>query len=213
MSAKGEQRPESFGLIVLDSLARPLEPRQVILKRGAYRIQVGCTQVLVRRLRILTGHPHSVALATSPVKQSLWLVSWTGSAGGQLGAALQPESSQEVFVEFHPNRVAGVDIRLGDPRSFAASSSAQGGSIPFRISGKRFQRRRELLAHGPNTNRSSRVLVWPPGYTPIRGAWAPSFPAQSSALARRRRLDLGGSSRYVPLSRWWRSSQSLWWPT
>ncbi len=43
-----------------------------------------------------------------------------------LGAALQAKSGQEIVVEFHPNRVAGVDLGLGDPRSVAAIHPLQG---------------------------------------------------------------------------------------
>jgi hypothetical protein len=47
--------------------------------------------------------------------------------------------------------VAGVDLRLRDPSSFAASSFVQGGCESLRVSGNPFQRRRELLARGPDT--------------------------------------------------------------
>ncbi len=51
-------------------------------------------------------------------------------------------------MQFHPDRVAGVDLRLGDPGLFAASSSIQGGRVPFGVSGKARQRDGERFAHG-----------------------------------------------------------------
>ena len=52
----GQQRPESFGLVALDALSRPVEPGHVVLERGSHRSQVRCSQPLVRRLRVLVGH-------------------------------------------------------------------------------------------------------------------------------------------------------------
>ena len=63
LAREPEQRSEVRRPIVLDSLVRPIEPRHVVLERGSYRIQVGCAQLLVGRLRVLVGHPHSVPLA------------------------------------------------------------------------------------------------------------------------------------------------------
>ena len=51
-------------------------------------------------------------------------------------------------MKFHPDCVAGVDLRLGDPRLFAAISSIQGGPVPFRVPGKARQRNGERFAHG-----------------------------------------------------------------
>jgi hypothetical protein len=45
----------------------------------------------------------------------------------QLGATLQAKSGQKIFVEFHPHRMAGVDLGLGDPGSFATIHFVQGG--------------------------------------------------------------------------------------
>jgi hypothetical protein len=64
-----------------------------------------------------------------------------------LPAALEAESSQKVLVEFHPDRMAGVDLGLGDPRSFAAVRPDQGCFVSFGISGKSVQRRCEPLAY------------------------------------------------------------------
>jgi hypothetical protein len=55
-----EQRPESFGLVALDSPARPLESSHMILERGSHRIQVRCAQLLVSRLRVLVWHANSL---------------------------------------------------------------------------------------------------------------------------------------------------------
>ena len=52
----GEQRSEAFGLITLDSLARPLQPRHVVLEGGAYRVQMCCAQLRVGQLRVMVGH-------------------------------------------------------------------------------------------------------------------------------------------------------------
>jgi len=51
-----QQRAESFGLVALDALVRPVEPGHVILERGSHCSQVRCPQPLVRRLRIIVGH-------------------------------------------------------------------------------------------------------------------------------------------------------------
>jgi hypothetical protein len=55
-----EQRPETFGPVALDPLARPVEPRHMVLERAAHRIQVRCAQTLVGRPPVLTGHADSV---------------------------------------------------------------------------------------------------------------------------------------------------------
>ena len=54
-----QQRAESFGLVALDALLRPVEPGHVILERGSHRSQVRCAQPLIRRLRIIAGHASS----------------------------------------------------------------------------------------------------------------------------------------------------------
>ena len=56
----GEQRSESFGLITLDPLARPLQPSQVVLEGGAYRVHMCYAQLLVGQLRVMVGHTHSL---------------------------------------------------------------------------------------------------------------------------------------------------------
>ena len=73
LARESEQRPESFGPVALDPLARPVQPRHVVLERGAYRVQVRRAQLLVGRLRVVVGHAHSVSLATSAIKQSIRL--------------------------------------------------------------------------------------------------------------------------------------------
>ena len=77
LAREREQRPEAFGPVALDSLARPLKPRNVVLERSAYRVQMGHAQMLVGRLRVLERHalslPCRIGISMNPLRVRNWV--------------------------------------------------------------------------------------------------------------------------------------------
>lgn len=65
-------------------------------------------------------------------------------------------------MEFHPDRMAGIDLGFGNPRSFAAVRPDQGCFVSFGVSGKPVQRRCEMLAYWPQRMvNTAKVIVHP----------------------------------------------------
>ncbi len=62
LAGEREQRPEPFGLVALDALPRPVQPRHVVHQRGAHRAEVRRAQTVVGRLRVDVGHGDQCAV-------------------------------------------------------------------------------------------------------------------------------------------------------